>query len=280
MKDHKSPILSDSHCHLQMERNPLAVPALLDRARSSGVTRFLVPGTTAEDSAAAAELAERHEGLFAAVGVHPHEASNFDPARDGPALEALARRPGVRAIGEIGLDFHYDHSPRSRQLEVLEWMLDLARRLDLPAVLHNRESGAEMMATLERQAPRERPGVFHSFTESPEYGRRALERGYLVSFSGMLTFRAADNIRTAAAGLPLEAMLVETDSPFLAPVPHRGRPCEPAFVVETARRLAEVKRVDLETVASITTANFEKLFLAGVEVEDRKIKVDPGEVRH
>lgn len=259
----RSQILADSHCHLQMERSPLAVPALLDRARSSGVARFLVPGTTAEDSAAAVELAEKHEGLFAAVGVHPHEARNFDPARDGAALEALARRPGVRAIGEIGLDFHYNHSSRSTQLDLLEWMLDLARRLDLPAILHNRESGAEMMAALERQPVRDRPGVFHSFTEDAEYGRRALERGYLVSFSGMLTFRAADNIRTAAAGLPLEAMLVETDSPFLAPVPHRGKPCEPAFVVETARRLAEVKRVDLETVASITTANFEKLFIAG-----------------
>ena len=259
----RSQILADSHCHLQMERSPLAVPALLDRARSSGVARFLVPGTTAEDSAAAVELAEKHEGLFAAVGVHPHEARNFDPARDGAALEALARRPGVRAIGEIGLDFHYNHSSRSTQLDLLEWMLDLARRLDLPAILHNRESGAEMMAALERQPVRDRPGVFHSFTEDAEYGRRALERGYLVSFSGMLTFRAADNIRTAAAGLPLEAMLVETDSPFLAPVPHRGKPCEPVFVVETARRLAEVKRVDLETVASITTANFEKLFIAG-----------------
>ena len=139
-------------------------------------------------------------------------------------------------------------------------MLDLAARLGLPAILHNRESGAEMLAMLRRLAPRERPGVFHSFTEDAAYGKSALDRGYLVSFSGMITFRAAENIREAAAGLPLDSMLVETDTPFLAPVPHRGKPCEPAYVVETARRLAEVKKTDLETVAGQTTANFEALF--------------------
>jgi TatD DNase family protein len=139
-------------------------------------------------------------------------------------------------------------------------MLDLAARLGLPAILHNRQSGTEMLAMLRRLRPRERPGVFHSFTESAEYGKSALDLGYLVSFSGMITFRAADNIREAAAGLPLDAMLVETDSPFLAPVPHRGKPCEPAYVVETAKKLAELKKADLETVAGVTTANFEALF--------------------
>jgi TatD DNase family protein len=234
--------------------------ALLDRARAAGVARFLIPGTTLEDSAAAVELALDHEGVLAAVGVHPHEAKDFDPARDGQALETLARRPGVAAIGEIGLDFHYDLSPRARQLEVLEWMLDLAARLALPAILHNRRSGPEMLEMLGRLPARERPGVFHSFTESAEYGKRALDLGYLVSFSGMITFRAAENIREAAAGLPLDAMLVETDTPFLAPVPYRGKPCEPAFVVETARKLAGVKGTDLETVSAATTANFERLF--------------------
>jgi TatD DNase family protein len=251
--------LADSHCHLQMART--GVGAMLERARSAGVTRFLIPGTTLEDSAGAVDLAQRHEGVLAAVGIHPHEAKDFDPARDGAALEALARRDRVAAIGEIGLDFHYDLSPRGKQVEVLEWMLDLAARLGLPAILHNRESGAEMLAMLRGLPPRERPGVLHSFTENAEYGKRALDLGYLVSFSGMITFRAADNIREAAAGLPLHAMLVETDSPFLAPVPHRGKPCEPAYVVETARKLAEVKRIGIEAVAGTTTANFDRLFL-------------------
>ena len=246
------------------------VGAMLERARAAGVARFLVPGTTLADSEAAVELAGRHEGVLAAVGVHPHEAKDFDPARDGAALEALARRPRVAAIGEVGLDFHYDLSPRASQQETLEWMLDLARRLDLPAILHNRESGSEMLAILRRLPPRERPGLFHSFTESPDYGKKVLDLGYLVSFSGMITFRAAENIREAAAGLPLEAMLVETDAPYLAPVPHRGKPGEPAYVLETAKRLAEVKGTDLETVAAATTANYERLFVTSNEATGRE----------
>ena len=234
----------------------------IERARRAGVKRFLVPGTTLEDSAAAVALAAPRQGIFAAVGFHPHEAKDFEPARDGEALVRLARSPGVVAIGEIGLDFHYDLSPRERQIRVLEWMLELARRLDLPAILHNRESGMELVAILSRLPPRERPGVFHSFTESAAFGRTVLDLGYKVSFSGMITFRAAENIREAAAALPLEAMLVETDSPFLAPVPYRGKPCEPAWVVETAKTLAEVKGADLGAVAEATTGNFEKLFLS------------------
>lgn len=249
--------LADSHCHLQMAAGP---GALIDRARAAGVTRFLVPGTTLADSEAAAAMAEPKAGVYAAVGVHPHEAKDFIPARDGARLEELARRPGVVAIGEVGLDFHYDHSPRDRQIEVLEWMVDCAARLDLPLLLHNRESGGEMLALLERRGPRPRAGVFHSFTEDAAYGRKILDLGYVVSFSGMITFRAAENIRSAAAGLPLEEMLVETDTPYLAPVPHRGKPGEPAFVVETAKKLAEVKGVRLEDVAAATTASFRRVF--------------------
>ena len=257
------PILSDSHCHLQLRGRDASgadPDVLLERARVAGVRHFLVPGTTLEDSREAIAIAARHPDVVAAVGVHPHEAKGFDAERDGPELEELARHPRVAAIGEVGLDFHYDHSPRDTQIAVLEWMLDLARRRSLPAILHNRESGREMRALLDRQAPRERPGVYHSFTESAEYGRGVVDLGYKVSFSGMITFRPAENIREAARGLPLEAMLVETDTPFLAPVPHRGRPGEPAFVVETARKLAEVKGVSLDEVALATTANFEALF--------------------
>ena len=236
------------------------VAATLSRARAAGVQRFLVPATTLADSSHAISIAQGQDGVWAAVGVHPHEAKDFDPLRDGLALEALARQPPVVAIGEVGLDFHYDHSPREKQVEVLEWMLDLARRLDLPVLLHNRESGRTMLELLAREPPRERRGVFHSFTEDGEYGRRALDLGFLVSFSGMVTFRAAENIREAAAALPLEAMLVETDTPYLAPVPHRGKPCEPAYVVETAKKLAEIKQIGLEELALVTSRNFEKLF--------------------
>jgi TatD DNase family protein len=233
---------------------------VLLRARAAGVGRFLVPGTTLADSVEAVALAAAHDGVRAAVGIHPHEAKDFDPARDGAALEELARRPEVAAIGEVGLDFHYDLSPRDRQLEVLDWMIDLARRLALPLVLHNRESGPELLARLSRTGPRENAGVFHSFTETAEYGRRVIDLGFAVSFSGMITFANAENIRAAAGGLPLDAMLVETDSPYLAPVPYRGKPCEPAFVVETAKKLADVQGTSLERVAEATTANFTRLF--------------------
>ncbi len=249
--------LSDSHCHLYMAEDPAGA---LDRAVAAGVTRFLVPGTTLVDSEKAVALAQSYEGVFAAVGIHPHEAGQFDEARDGPALERLARQPRVVAIGEVGLDFYYDHSPQKKQIEVLEWMLDLARQLGLPALLHNRESGAEMWKILSRQPSRDRPGVFHSFTESAQYGRKAIDLGYRISFSGMVTFRTAHNIREAASALPLEALLVETDTPFLAPEPHRGKPSEPAFIVETARKLAELHHTDLEAVAAATNGNFEALF--------------------
>jgi TatD DNase family protein len=250
--------LADSHCHLHMLGDSL--PDVLARAREAGVSRFLVPGTTVADSSDAVHLAQANEDVLAAVGVHPHEAKDFDVARDGAALEALARVPGVAAIGEVGLDFHYDLSPRGRQIETLEWMLDLARRLGLPVILHNRESSAEMLELVERFGPRENAGVFHSFTANADFGRKAIDLGYAVSFSGMITFRKAENIRESAAALPLESMLVETDSPYLAPEPHRGKPAEPAFVVETAKRLAQVKGVGLPEVEEKTTAAFDRLF--------------------
>jgi TatD DNase family protein len=233
---------------------------MIARARAAGVRSFLVPGTTLADSAAAVQLAAEHEGVWAAVGVHPHEAKDFDASRDSGQMESLARAPRVAAIGEVGLDFHYDFSPREKQIEVLRWMLDLGRRLSLPVILHNRESGEEMLGLLRDLPRRDRPGVFHSFTEDAVYGEEAVKLGYLISFSGMVTFRAAENIRAAAAALPLEAMLIETDTPYLAPVPHRGKPNEPAFVIETARKLALVKGVSLESVAETTTRNFERLF--------------------
>jgi len=256
--------LTDSHCHLYMAENP---GGWLERARAISVTRLLVPGTTLEDSERAVSIAQEHEGVFAAVGVHPHEAKDFDAAHDGEQLEELAKQPKVVAIGEVGLDFYYDHSPREKQIEVLEWMLELARRLSLPAILHNRESGKAMMEMLSRLSRRDRPGVFHSFTEDAAFGAKAIDLGYAISFSGMVTFRAAENIREAARALPLESMLIETDAPFLAPVPHRGKTNEPAFVVETAKKLAELKSVSLEEVASKTTTRFENLFSSGLIAE-------------
>jgi TatD DNase family protein len=255
-------MICDSHGHVQM------LPAVerrevIARARAAGVERILVPGTTLEDSRLAVEVAEEHEGLYAAVGLHPHEAKAFDEDRDLKVFEELLRSAKAVAVGEIGLDFHYDHSPREDQLRAFRAQLAFADARALPVLLHNRESGAEMLEAIAARPRRPNPGVFHSFTEDAEYGARAIALGYRVSFSGMLTFKAAENIRAAARGLPLSAMLVETDAPYLAPEPHRGKRCEPAFVVETARRLAAVKNVSLSEVEAATTANFDALFVPG-----------------
>jgi TatD DNase family protein len=252
-------MICDSHGHLQMLPEGERGEAIA-RARDAGVGKILVPGTTVEDSRAAVEVAESHEGVFAAVGIHPHEAKDFDEDRDLKVFEALLRSPKAVAVGEIGLDFHYDHSPRDVQRRALRAQLAFARERGLPALLHNRESGAEMLDLLSAEPRRPHPGVFHSFTEDAAYGARAIALGFRVSFSGMLTFKAGENIRAAARGLPLAAMLVETDAPFLAPEPHRGKRCEPAFVIDTARRLAAVKEVSFEEVEAATTSNFEALF--------------------
>ncbi len=252
-------MICDSHGHLQMLPEGERREAI-DRARQAGVGKILVPGTTVEDSRLAVEVAEVHEGVFAAVGIHPHEAKDFDEERVLRIFEELLRSPKAVAVGEIGLDFHYDHSPRDAQRRALRAQIAFARDRTLPVLLHNRESGAEMLEVLLAEPRRPDPGVFHSFTEDAAYGARAIELGFRISFSGMLTFKAAENIRSAARGLPLSAMLVETDAPFLAPEPHRGKRCEPAFVVETARRLAAVKDVSFEEVEAETNANFDALF--------------------
>ena len=266
---------ADSHGHLTMvfepgsARGPSRAPTetelrgLIDRAAAAGVTRILVPGTTREDGARAVEIAEANPSVFAAIGVHPHDASSFDEDRDLKWMEDLARSPKVVAVGEIGLDYFYDHSPRDVQRRVVTSQLGFARERSLPVLLHNRESEDDLLPILEEALPGDPSalrGVFHSFCAGAETGRRAIALGYLVSFSGMITFHAADNVRETAAALPLESMLIETDAPFLAPAPFRGKPNEPAYVVRTASRLAEVKGVPVSDVAKATTANFRRLF--------------------
>ena len=267
--------LADSHGHLTMvfpgpdARWPTRaatddeVAGQIARAQDAGVTRILVPATTLEDAPRAVEVAERFEGVFAAVGVHPHETKGFDEERAIPALERLAASKKVVAIGEVGLDYFYDFAPKDDQKRALVAQLALAQRLGRPVLLHNRESEEDLLAIIEThaQGSPERPrGVFHSFCASTATGERAIALGYLVSYSGMITFRMADNVRESAAALPLEAMLVETDAPYLAPAPFRGKPNEPAFVRRTAERLAEVKGVTVEQVGRTTTASFRRLF--------------------
>ena len=266
---------ADSHGHLtmlfegdEMKGAPRAssaaeVKELVNRARDAGVTRILVPGTRRGDLRLAVDLAEEHDGVFAAIGIHPHEAKEFDEDEDLKLFEELSASKKVVAVGEIGLDYHYDHSPKEAQRYALEAQLRFAREKGLPVLLHNRESEQDLLPILERLLPGDPwnlRGVFHSFCAGQETGRRVLALGYLVSFSGMITFKTADNVRNAAAALPLASMLLETDAPYLAPTPFRGKPNESSFLPRTAARLAEVKDVPVEEVARVTTDNFRRLF--------------------
>lgn len=266
---------ADSHGHLTMvfdggetrgrPRPPTKeeLAGVLARARDAGVTRMLVPGTCRGDLRLAVEIAEAHEGVYAAVGIHPHEAKEFDEDVDLKLFDELRASKKVVAVGEIGLDYHYDHSPRDVQKRVLSAQVRYARERGFPVLLHNRESEGELLPILEADyagGPEALRGVLHSFCADVETGRRAIALGYLVSYSGMITFGAADNVRASAAALPLDSMLVETDAPYLAPAPFRGKPNEPSLLPKMAERLAGVKGVSVAEAAAATTANFLRLF--------------------
>lgn len=248
----------DSHAHLTMFER-YEVEDVLDRAAAAGVGRVLVPATDAEDLDRAVELAEAFPGrVVAAAGVHPHEAASLDPPLRR-RVEAALGRPGVVAVGEIGLDYHYMSSPREDQLAALRWQLRLGLESDLPVILHNRESWSDLIAVLE-EVDVELRGVCHSFAEPPEAAARVRELGLLVGISGMVTFKRGDNVREMVRSVAPEGLLVETDSPFLAPEPHRGRRNEPAYVVHVGRRVAAQLGLSEEALADATTANFDRLF--------------------
>lgn len=243
---------TDSHCHLTIAD----ADATLVRARAAGVRGFVVPGTKLDDAASAIAIARSHDDVWAAVGFHPHEAKDCDDAAFAE-IERLAKDENVVAIGEAGLDYHYMHSPRETQIAVLERHLELAKALDKPIIIHNRESTADMAAILGRAGAR---GILHSFTESDAVARQLIEKDYYISFSGLVTFRTAQSLRDVAKALPRDRVLIETDTPFLAPVPFRGRDNEPAYVVKIAELLAGLWGSAIEDVARQTTSNFERAF--------------------
>jgi TatD DNase family protein len=249
----------DSHAHLAMFPEPER-DAALERAAEAGVQVVLVPATGREDLDVVAELAGLHEGrVFAAVGFHPHEATKCDAAWKR-RVERLLEAPGVVAVGEIGLDYHYDFSPREDQLQVLAWQLGLAAERGLPVVLHHREAWQDFLAAIDG-VPGVR-GVAHSFTEGEAGVAEVARRGLFVGISGMVTFPRGDNVREAAAAVPAGRLLVETDSPYLAPVPHRGKRNEPAYVRLVAAEVARVRKVELAALEAETDAAFRALFLA------------------
>lgn len=243
---------TDSHCHLQYDGMP---PDAVARAEEAGVTRIVCIGTDAAESDAAVEVARAHRGrVWATAGVHPHDASQgLDTVL--PVLDA----PEVVAVGECGLDYHYDHSPRPLQREVFAAQVALARARDLALVVHTRDAWDDTFAILASEGVPERT-IFHCFTGGAAEARRALDAGAHLSFSGIVTFKRADDVREAAASVPLERLLVETDAPFLTPEPHRGTANHPAFVPLVGAAVARARNITPEEVEVATWANAETVF--------------------
>jgi TatD DNase family protein len=273
----------DSHCHIDGPDYDADREEVIARAREAGVTTMLNVGTGDPHSGAferATALAEQHREVYCAIGVHPHDAKLFDVAAERRLIALAKQCSRVVAWGEIGLDYHYDHSPRDVQRDVFRRQLAIARELNLPVVIHSREADEDTIAILREELPGKSgtgvtpvshaqdarattagAGVMHCFGGSLEMAEQAIQLGFFISFAGNLTFKKADDLRAIARQLSLERLLVETDCPYLTPVPFRGKRNEPARVVETAKFLAGLKGIDLQAIAATTSANFFRLFL-------------------
>lgn len=254
----------DSHAHLDGPEFDADREEVIQRARDAGISLILNVGTGDPHSGAlerAVDLAFRSENLCAAVGTHPHDARLYDDVAEDKIRKLISDNSRVIAWGEIGLDFHYDNSPREVQLDVFRRQLRSAREINVPVIIHTREAEAETIEALRAEwSGSGLPGVMHCFSGSQWLADRAVELGMLISFSGILTFKKADDLRAIARSVPLDHLLIETDCPYLTPVPFRGRRNEPAYVVEVARCLAQLREIALEEIGEITSANFARLF--------------------
>lgn len=248
----------DSHCHLQ-SLDPGERDEALATARGRGVRGFLVPAIELADADTLLELCHRHDDVWCALGTHPHAAKTWQQG-DAERLVALAKDPKVVAIGECGLDFHYDYSPRDAQFRALHEQWEVAIELGLPVVVHNRESDQAMLEVVRRSEFDPLRADFHSFAAGARMAAELLERGFYLGLSGMITFPRADNVREVIPIAPPERLLVETDTPYLAPVPYRGKPNRPAYVVEVVERLAKEWGVDAEDAKARTNGNFFRCF--------------------
>jgi TatD DNase family protein len=249
----------DSHAHLQFEEYAAELNGVLARAQGAGLEAIINVGTDLASSRAAVALADRFPQLYAAVGLHPHEAVTFT-GEIGAALADLARHPKVVAIGETGLDYYYQHSPREAQQTAFRAQLELAQTAGLPVIVHSRDAKDETLRLLAELTPT-RKGVLHCFTGDLDMALQAIGMGFYISFSGIVTFKNAGPLREVAKALPLESILIETDCPFLTPTPHRGKRNEPAFVVRVAEQLAELRpSVAVDVMRSTIRRNTASLF--------------------
>jgi TatD DNase family protein len=251
----------DSHVHLDVLQYDPDRVEVIDRARAAGIDTMLeICGSDIARGSldVGIKLAEEYPFIYAAVGVHPHEASLYDEALEQKLIE-MSRNEKVIGWGEIGLDYYYDNSPRDVQRKVFRTQVELGRRCDLPIIIHTRDAEDDTIAILQ-DAPPDISGVIHCFTGTQNLADAAIRMGFYISFSGVLTFKTAGDLREVARNTPLDKILIETDCPYLAPVPHRGKRNEPAFVKETAAKLAEIKGATIDEIARITSANFKRLF--------------------
>ena len=248
----------DSHCHLQ-SLAPEEREAALDAARERGVSGFMVPAIRLDDAETLLGLCHRHDDVWCALGCHPHDASTWRPGDQGRLRDLLAD-PKAVAVGECGLDFHYDRSPRDVQERVMREQWELAVELGLPVVVHNRDSNDEMLEVVRSAEFDGLAADFHSYAGGLEMAGEILERGFYLGISGMVTFNRAENVREVVREAPAERLLVETDTPYLAPVPYRGRPNRPAYVVEVLERVAEELGMTPEEASVATCENFFRLY--------------------
>jgi TatD DNase family protein len=254
----------DSHAHIDGPEFDDDRDEVIKRACEAGVTAILNVGTGDPHSAAlerAVELAENHQSIFAAVGTHPHDARFFDSEAEDRLIQLVEQSARIIAWGEIGLDFHYDNSSREDQRKAFRRQLQLAREAKLPVIIHTREAEEETLDILRSEwASAGLPGIMHCFSGSWQLASQAMEMGFSISFSGIVTFKKALDLKEIARKVPLDRILIETDCPFLSPVPFRGKRNEPAYVVEVARCIADLRGIDLPNLALVTTNNFMRLF--------------------
>jgi TatD DNase family protein len=253
-------MLIDSHCHLEYEGLVEDRQGVLGRAREAGIGGFLNISTRRSEWDRVVGTAERERDVWASVGIHPHEADQHADLGEGALLEAAAH-PKVIGIGETGLDYYYDKSDRAVQQALFRTHIAVSRETGLPLIVHTRDAEEDTARILEDELGKGAfPALIHCFTASAEFGRKVLDLGLTISLSGIVTFKNARDLQEVAKVIPADRLLVETDSPFLAPVPHRGRKCEPAFTADTARFVADLRGVDIEQLAEETTRNFFSLF--------------------
>jgi TatD DNase family protein len=265
-------MLVDSHCHIDGDAFDEDRDEVVRRANGAGVVAMLNVGTGdphSDDFRKAVAVTEKYENAFASVGVHPHDAKLYDDAAEKHLIELVKSSDKVIAWGEIGLDFYYDHSPRDVQKDVFRRQIRKARELDLPIIVHSRDADRETVEIIADECSGEsfRGGIMHCFGGTADMAEKLMSLGFLISFAGNVTFKKADNLRDAARVVPLDKLLVETDCPFLTPVPFRGKRNEPAFVEHTARFLADFYGVEFETLAARTTRNFMEFFKISLTAE-------------